>query len=69
MARSLLSKFGKKSYTEIPADTELVVFGQETKGLPKWVHEKYKDDLYSIPMFHSGVRSLNLSNTVALVTP
>ncbi len=65
---AFLSKFGKKSYTEIPADTELVVFGQETKGLPDWVHEKYKDDLYSIPMFHSGVRSLNLSNTVALVT-
>ena len=65
---AFLSKFGKKSYTEIPEDCELVVFGQETKGLPDWVHEKYKDDLYSIPMFHSGVRSLNLSNTVALVT-
>lgn len=58
---------GKKRYTEIeftPA-TQLI-FGSETSGLPESFHEKWPELFYTIPM-KSGVRSLNLSNSVAIV--
>lgn len=64
---AFFSKFATQAYTDIPSDTELLVFGRETSGFPKEFHTKYSDQLYKIPMFHSGVRSLNLSNAVAIV--
>jgi tRNA (cytidine/uridine-2'-O-)-methyltransferase len=64
---ALLSKFGKRSFTNIPASCQLMIFGRETKGLPKSLLTKYEQDLYTIPMFHSGVRSLNLANGVSVV--
>lgn len=59
------STHGKKSYTKAtyePNNTT-IVFGSETQGLPKWIHEKYADDLYAIPMSnrHKGMRSINIS--------
>ena len=54
-------------YTEMPVDTELLVFGQETKGLPKELHESHADHFYTIPIFHEKVRSLNLANAVSIV--
>lgn len=63
---AMFSKFGTKSYYDMPKDTELLVFGQETKGLPTEIRQKYENDLYQIPMFHSGVRSYNLANSVAI---
>jgi tRNA (cytidine/uridine-2'-O-)-methyltransferase len=48
-----------------PAD--YFVFGRETAGLPKVIIDKYRDTWLRIPMFDSQVRSLNLSNCVALV--
>lgn len=63
------SKFAKsRKYTEIPADIDLFIYGNETSGLPKYLHETYEDKFYHIPMFHEGVRSLNLANSVALTT-
>lgn len=62
-----LSTKGTKLYTEMPADTELLIFGQETKGLPPWVFERWPEHAYKIPMFHDGVRSLNLANAVSVV--
>jgi tRNA (cytidine/uridine-2'-O-)-methyltransferase len=62
-----LSKFATKSIYEIPTDNEVFVFGCETSGLPDFIHEQYPDNLYRIPMFHSGVRSLNLANAVSIV--
>lgn len=56
-----------KSYEQIPADTELIVFGNETSGLPKELWAQYSDHFYHIPMFHEGVRSLNLANAVSIV--
>ena len=64
---AFFSKFATKPYTEIPSDTRLLVFGRETSGFPDSFHRDYSDQLYQIPMFHSGVRSLNLSNAVAIV--
>ncbi|MBP7074144.1 MAG: tRNA (cytidine(34)-2'-O)-methyltransferase [Rhabdochlamydiaceae bacterium] len=43
-----------------------LIFGSETKGLPKSFHEKWHDRFYTIPM-KEGVRCLNLSNSVAVV--
>ena len=42
------------------------LFGKETKGLPEDVLKKYIDKTVRIPM-REGLRSLNLSNSVAIV--
>ena len=57
-----------RSYRTIPNATTLLVFGQETKGLPSWLHENYAEFFYKLPIFHPGVRSLNLANAVAVAT-
>ncbi len=44
----------------------LLHFGKETTGLPDWVKEKYQDTALRIPM-SEHIRSLNLSNTAALL--
>ena len=41
-----------------------LIFGSETKGLPKEIMEKYQDSLITLPMFSEHIRSLNLSNAV-----
>jgi tRNA (cytidine/uridine-2'-O-)-methyltransferase len=63
---AFFSKLGTKPYTAMPTDTELLVFGRETTGLPRELFERYPDDFYQIPMFHPGVRSLNLANAVSI---
>lgn len=45
---------------------DYLVFGKETKGLPKDILEKFSDQVYSIP-FPGQIRSFNLSNCVAMV--
>lgn len=42
------------------------MFGKETAGLPQWLIEQNIHKTYRIPMI-SDVRSLNLSNAVAIV--
>ena len=54
-------------YTEMPPDIDLLVFGQETKGLPPSILERWPDKAYKIPIFHPGVRSLNVANAVSIV--
>ena len=39
-----------------------LIFGAETKGLPKEIYENYFDRMYHLPMFSEHIRSLNLSN-------
>ena len=61
-----LTTKAKKKYTDIKfQDDDFIVFGPETRGLP----EKYVKDEHAltIPM-KAGQRSLNLSNSVAIVT-
>ena len=43
-----------------------ILFGKETKGLPEDTLKKYLDKTIRIPM-REGLRSLNLSNSVAIV--
>lgn len=64
---AFLSKKATKSFFEIPDATRLLIFGKETTGLPNELHEKYPQDFYKIPMYHPGVRSLNLANSVSAV--
>lgn len=64
---AFFSKFAEKNYVDVPTDTDILVFGRETSGLPPDFHRLYSDKLYKIPMFHDGVRSLNLSNAVSIV--
>lgn len=42
-------------------------FGKETAGLPAWFREKHADRCIRIPM-REDARSLNLSNSVAILT-
>lgn len=47
-------------------DGDFLVFGPETRGIPETILNKYKDKNLNIPMI-DGQRSLNLSNSVAIV--
>ncbi len=60
---------GKHVYSEIDyskMDEIFILFGKETKGLPEDVLKKYLDKTIRIPM-RNIIRSLNLSNSVAIV--
>ncbi|MCQ2406318.1 MAG: tRNA (cytidine(34)-2'-O)-methyltransferase [Oscillospiraceae bacterium] len=43
-----------------------LLFGKETAGLPEYIRERYRDRCIRIPMW-GPVRSLNLSNSVAIL--
>ena len=62
---------GKTKYTDIDyskMDEVFVLYGKETKGLPEWLLEKYLNSkTIRIPMLPT-LRSLNLSNSVAIIT-
>ncbi|MBQ5153398.1 tRNA (uridine(34)/cytosine(34)/5-carboxymethylaminomethyluridine(34)-2'-O)-methyltransferase TrmL [Macrococcoides caseolyticum] len=66
----LLTKFGKKPHTTFDYsntdEKHYFIFGKETTGLPDWIKEKYMDTALRIPM-NDNVRSLNLSNTAAIL--
>ena len=62
---------GKTKYTDInyaKMEEVFILYGKETKGLPEWLLEKYLDKkTIRIPMLPT-LRSLNLSNSVAIIT-
>ena len=56
----------KHVYTEINyPDPVFIMFGKETKGLPEELLHEHPDTCVRLPM-RDGLRSLNLSNTVAV---
>lgn len=60
---------GKKVYSQDiynKIDEVFVLFGKETKGLPEDILKKYINRTIRIPM-KKNLRSLNLSNSVAIV--
>lgn len=61
---------GKTVYSDVDyssMDEVFVLFGKETKGLPEWLLEKYLNKkTVRIPMLKT-LRSLNLSNSVAII--
>ena len=60
---------GQKTYADInykTMDEVFIMFGKETKGLPENLLKKYIDRAIRIPM-KEHLRSLNLSNSVAII--
>ena len=57
-----LNKYSEVSYK----DGDFILFGKETKGLPEELLKKNRDSCIRIPMIDEA-RSLNLSNSVAIV--
>lgn len=54
------------SYTEVSyPDPVFIMFGKESKGLPESLLQQHPDRCVRIPM-RDGLRSLNLSNSVAV---
>ena len=57
----------KQKYTDISfKDGDFLVFGPETRGLPEDILAQKAESALTIPM-NDGQRSLNLSNSVAIV--
>jgi tRNA (cytidine/uridine-2'-O-)-methyltransferase len=65
-----LTRYGDKIYTEITVKNKVeeifLMFGSETSGISAEIMKQHQNHLYRIPMSMLA-RSLNLSNTVALV--
>ena len=60
---------GQKCYSDVDyseLDEVFLLFGKETKGLPEDLLQRYIEKTIRIPM-RSTLRSLNLSNSVAIV--
>lgn len=60
---------GKHCYSDVDyskLEEVFIMFGKETKGLPEELIQKYFDHAIRIPM-REHLRSLNLSNSVAIV--
>lgn len=56
-----------RTYADVSfRDGDFLVFGKETAGLPEEILEAHRDSLIRIPM-GENIRSLNLSNAVAIV--
>lgn len=59
---------GSKLYSEVNLKSgDFLVFGRESKGLPDYIREENKNTLIRVPMIDTTTRSLNLSNTVAII--
>ena len=56
----------KHVYSDVQyPDPVFIMFGKETKGLPEELLQQHPDSCVRLPM-RNGLRSLNLSNTVAI---
>lgn len=61
------SSHGHQSYLDAPyATNSVLVFGNETAGMPERIREKHPERVYRIPML-TAVRSLNLATAVAVI--
>lgn len=57
----------KNRYSDVKyEENDFIIFGPESRGLPKEILEKYADRCIIIPMIPMG-RSLNLSNSAAII--
>jgi tRNA (cytidine/uridine-2'-O-)-methyltransferase len=64
----LIESKGPRHYGEVRYEPgDYLIFGRETAGLPAQLIAQYPESWLRIPMFDNHVRSLNLSNCVALV--
>lgn len=57
-----------RRYTEVPyRGGDILLFGQESRGLPRRILEEHRANLFTIPIQNPKVRSLNLANAVSIV--
>jgi tRNA (cytidine/uridine-2'-O-)-methyltransferase len=64
----LVESNGPQLYTHIRyAQDDYLVFGRETAGIPKALLDQHRDRWIGIPMINPEARSINLSNSVAIV--
>lgn len=65
-----LTRYGKKPHTSFDYSDNskniYLIFGKESTGIPKEILKKHLDRCMRIPM-NNCIRSLNLSNTVAIM--
>lgn len=63
---ALFTKAGKKLFWDLSFQPRLfLIFGSETRGLPKTIVSVYKDATYRIPIL-GEIRCLNLSTAVGI---
>lgn len=61
------SSHGTRSYLDAPyTPNAVLLFGNETAGMPERIREKHPDRVFRIPML-PAVRSLNLATAVSVV--
>lgn len=62
----IFSKTGPKPFWSMPSPPRLfLIFGSETRGLPKAIFRRYPDAIYHIPVT-ADTRSLNLSTAAGI---
>lgn len=58
----------EKYYNEVEFKKgDFIMFGRESSGVPDEIHRLYGNTSIKVPMLETSDRSLNLSNTVAIV--
>jgi tRNA (cytidine/uridine-2'-O-)-methyltransferase len=59
---------GSKFYTEVQyKEGDFIIFGRESSGLPDYIRNSNANNLIRVPMLETSTRSLNLSNTAAII--
>ncbi|GAA0727925.1 tRNA (uridine(34)/cytosine(34)/5-carboxymethylaminomethyluridine (34)-2'-O)-methyltransferase TrmL [Clostridium malenominatum] len=59
---------GSKLYTQVNyKEGDFIIFGKESAGLPNYIRDSQEGNCIRVPMIETTTRSLNLSNTVAIV--
>ena len=62
------SSHASKEYWNVTYQDDLfLIFGKESKGLPKELIELNSENTYKIPLFSEHIRSINLANAVSIV--
>ena len=62
------SSHASKEYWNVTYQDDLfLIFGNESKGLPKELIKLNSEKTYKIPLFSEHIRSINLANAVSIV--
>ena len=62
------SSHASKEYWNVTYQDDLfLIFGKESKGLPKELIELNSENTYKIPLFSEHIRSINLANAVSII--